>query len=195
MANKQLLHKIMTFLSPCIKSRTPTSDCHVCFCLHTLNLSSTRSSRESRESRIYFFFEVCFDVHMLTRPQATQEHESPEGAAAKNYVMYADSEEEMLEWIKALTEEIKPMIGENRYANGFGGGKTGSSKGGGAKQKKGKGDTVAVDDKALNEVSTFLCQGLCRLATLNSLTCTPSFLSPPPPPLFLFSLTLISLFS
>lgn len=46
----------------------------------------------------------------------------------------------------------------DRYANGFSGGKTntiGKGGGGGTKQKKKKGDqdTVAVDDKALDDVS------------------------------------------
>ena len=101
--------------------------------------------------------------------QTGQENDSSEGSPAKNYVLYADSEEEMQEWIKALSEEIKPMIGEDRYANGFSGGKTtgsssnstssgssGSSKG---KGKKGKGGEPGVDDKALDEVR--LCVYVC----------------------------------
>ena len=50
------------------------------------------------------------------------------------------------------------MIGENKYANGFSGGKSNSGKGGGGggKQKKGKGEASTVDDKALDDVS-LLC--------------------------------------
>jgi hypothetical protein len=87
----------------------------------------------------------------------------------------------MQEWIKALAEEIKPMIGEDRYANGFsgggggGGGKTssagsnstssssggGSSKGKGKKGKGGGGREPGVDDKALDKVSSSLSECVC----------------------------------
>ena len=81
----------------------------------------------------------------------------------------------MLDWIKALTEEIKPMIGEDRYANGFsggGGGKTSSAGSGSSnsisssssgssskgKGKKGKGGgEPGVDDKALDKVRLSSC--------------------------------------
>ena len=82
----------------------------------------------------------------------------------------------MLDWIKALTEEIKPMIGEDRYANGFsgGGGKTSSSAGssgssnstsGGSSKGKGKkgkgGGEPGVDDKALDKVRLSLSVRVC----------------------------------
>ena len=72
----------------------------------------------------------------------------------------------MKDWIRVLTEEIKPMIGENRYANGFSGGKSSSGKGGGGgggKQKKGKGETSAVDDKALDDVSLLKIELFARV--------------------------------
>ena len=79
----------------------------------------------------------------------------------------------MQEWIKALNDEIKPMIGEDRYANGFSGGKTagsssnssagsGSSSKGKAKKGKGGGGERGVDDKALDQVSWYtLCVCVC----------------------------------
>ena len=69
---------------------------------------------------LYIAFCICQSfththTHTHTHtPQATLEQDTSEAATTKNYVLYADSEEEMKEWIEALTEEIKPMIGENR---------------------------------------------------------------------------------
>ena len=99
--------------------------------------------------------------------QSSQENDSSEGSPAKNYVLHADSEEDMVAWIKALSEEMKPMIGEDRHVNGFSGGKTGSggtraspvnSSGGSSgtpkgKGKKGKGGELTVDNKALDQVN------------------------------------------
>ena len=107
--------------------------------------------------------------------QTSAENDTSDGAPAKNYVLYADSEDEMQEWIKALNDEIKPMIGEDRYANGFSGGKTAgsssnssagssSSSKGKAKKGKGGGGERGVDDKALDQVSWYtlrVCVCVC----------------------------------
>ena len=63
-------------------------------------------------------------------------------APTKNYILYSDTEEEMLEWINAITDEIKPAMGGGRsVANGH---PAVATRGGKKKEE--------VDQKAFDEV-------------------------------------------
>ena len=44
--------------------------------------------------------------------QFSQDGESTDSGPLKNYTLCTDSESDMKAWISAITEEIKPMIGE-----------------------------------------------------------------------------------
>ena len=68
-------------------------------------------------------------------------------APTKNYILYSDTEEEMLEWINAITGEIKPAMGSGRaMANGH---PSMTTRGGKKKEE--------VDQKAFDEVCVHVC--------------------------------------
>ena len=77
--------------------------------------------------------------------------------SSKSYVLHSDSEDEMLEWLKALKEEMKPMLDGNKHeAIPNGRGPTPPAKA--TKGGKGKAELsdVKIDPLAFNEVIYYI---------------------------------------
>lgn len=90
-------------------------------------------------------------LHIITPSQDCGEATD---SSSKSYVLHSDTEEEMLEWIKALKEEMKPMVNGNKHEmvpNGRD--QTTPTKASKIKGKTKSESSVKIDSSAFNEVS------------------------------------------
>ena len=88
------------------------------------------------------------NVHAYSSPSFLQAPPDQDNTdpPVKNYVLYSDTEEDMREWINAISEEIKPVLGGKGLANGHPPTRLGRRK-----------DEAKVDQKAFDEVCVRVC--------------------------------------